>query len=326
MSATNSSNLIIPEILRTEVNVEFAKLFDFMFGGMAQRDPNVGPGEFVNVRGFNELSGDDEVMVDSGTYSTNNLTTYKDIAPILHRIKKFGAEDLGNIVSGQDATGAIKRMISRYFAGQVSARFINVLTGLFATSGPLNLTNLKSVYVDTATAGDRVKLTPAVAAVAAGLLGDNMMDLGVWMMHSATYATLLAAGYLETNNNLSAFGIENGKMMTFVGKPIVVADTIPGVAGSNDATAANKKYRTYYAAQGALYLGIQKDLNPEQSRDSNKIDIISTDLHFCAHVRGCKWAVTTANPTNAQLETATNWALAYPSAKQVRVVAIDHNI
>lgn len=321
MSATNSSNLIIPEILRTEVNVDFAKLFDFMFGGMAERDPNVGPGEFVNVRGFNELSGDDEVMVDGGTYSTNNLTTYKDIAPILHRIRKFGAEDLGNIVSGQDATGAIKRMISRYFAGRVSTCFISVLTGLFASSGPLNATNLHSVYVDTATAGDRVKLTPAVAAVAAGLLGDNMLDLGVWMMHSATYATLLAAGYLETNNNLSAFNIENGKIMTFVGKPIVVADTVAPATGSNC-----NRYRTYYAAKGALYLGIQKDLDPEQSRDSNKIDIISTDLHFCAHVRGCKWSVATVNPTNAALATATNWALAYPSAKQVRVVAIDHNI
>jgi hypothetical protein len=320
MSATNTTNLIVPRITRTDLNVDFAKNFGMTFGGMADMGP-VAAGHFVPVRGFNELSGDDERMTDGGTYSTNNLTTYEDVGVILHRLKKFGAEDLGAIISGMEPTAAINRMISKYFVGQTAAKFISVLKALFATSGPLNLTNLSSVYVDSATAGDRIKLTPSVAAVAAGLLGDNMMDLGVWLMHSATYATLLAAGYLETNTNLSAYNIENGMITTFVGKPVVVADSIPGVTGTNCPS-----YRTYYAARGSLFLGVQKDLNPEQSRDSNKIDIISTDFHYCAHVRGCKWNSATTNPTNAELETATNWALAYSSAKQVRVVAIDHNI
>jgi len=306
--------------MRTEVNVDFAKIFDFTFQGMAERDNNVGAGELINVRGFNELSGDAEVMSDGGTYSTNSVSTYKDIGVILHRIKKFGAEDLGNIVSGQDATGAIRRMIARYFAKQAAARFIDVLTGVFASSGPLTTTNRSAVYVDTATPGDRIKLTPSVAANAAAKIGDNMLDMGIWLMHSATYATLLAAGYLETNTNLSAYGFEGGQVKMFMGKPILVSDTLPVTTGSNC-----DSYRTYFCAKGSLYFGIQKDINPEYSRDTNKIDIISTDMHFCPHVRGCAWA-TTANPADATLKLGTSWSLAYSAATQVRVVAIDHNI
>jgi hypothetical protein len=319
MPATNSGNLVIPELMRTEVNVDFAKIFDFLFQGMAERSP-IEAGELVNIRGFNELTGDAERMSDGGVYSTNNVTTYKDIGVILHRIKKFGAEDLGNIVSGQDATGAIRRMIARYFARQAAARFIDVLTGVFASSGPLNLTNLSSVYVDTATAGSRIKLTPAVAATGMAKIGDNMNDLGIWLMHSATYATLLAAGYLETSPNTSAYSFEGGIVRSFMGKPVLVSDELPVTDGTNCSS-----YRTYLCARGSLFLGIQKDINPEYSRDTNKIDIISTDMHYCAHVRGCKWA-STANPLDSDLKTATNWALAYSSAKQVRVVAIDHNV
>lgn len=320
MSATIITDLVTPEILRTEVNVEFSKIFDFMFQGMAERDPNVGAGETVGIRGFNELSGDAEQMTNGGTYGTNNVSTYKDIGVILHRIKKFGAEDLASIVSGQNPTGAIRNMIARYFAKQTAARFLDVLTGVFASGGPLETSNRSAVYVDTATAGDRVKLTPAVAAAAMAKVGDNMNDLGIILMHSAVYATLLAAGYLETNTNQNAYGMQGGQLQTFMGRPIMVSDSVGSTAGTNCTS-----YRTYICGRGALYLGIQKDINPEYSRDSNKIDIISTDMHFAPHVRGCKF-VASANPADATLRLGASWNLAYAEAKQVRVVAIDHNI
>ena len=319
MSATNSTNLVIPENMKTEINVEFAKIFDFLFGGMASRDPNVGPGELVNIRGFNELAGTAKRMIDGGTYAVNNIDSYKDIGVILHRIEKFGAEDLGAIISGQDPTGAIKSMISRYFARNSAARILDVLKGVFATSGPLVTANKTDVFVDDATVANQVFLTPGIAAPAAAKIGDNMFDLGVWLMHSATAAKLLASGYLETSPNGLAYEIDGMEVKRFMGKPVLVSDTIGTTAGAN-AT----KYRTYLAAKGALFLGTQKEINPEYSRDSNKIDIISTDYHFCPHVRGCKWIGTT-NPEDSSLILGTNWALAYSDTKQVRVIAIDHN-
>jgi hypothetical protein len=40
-----------------------------------------------------------------------------------------------------------------------------------------------------------------------------------------------------------------------------------------------------------------------------KSDAMAVDLHYTYHPVGTKWAVTTTNPTRAQLETVANWSL-----------------
>lgn len=319
MAYTSWDEMIIPSELRDRTQIDMAKLLDFMFRGAAVRE-NVGPGEFVNVRGFNELTGSDVVMSKGGVYDVESINQFEDISPVCRRIKVYGAEDLAKIASGADPMGAIARQISNYFSNVMGAALLNSLVGIFATGGPLNLTNLHDKYNNTTP----VYLTPAVGAVAMAKIGDNMDSLGVIFMHSGTYATLLAAGYLETNQNLSAYGITNdGSIKTFMGKPVLVSDKCPLTVGTG--TYPNE-YISYFCALGSLGFGIQKDVNPETGRDAkNKLDYISTDVHFAPHVNGIKWNVTTTNPTNAQLATATNWALTYSDAKFVKVVAIRHN-
>jgi hypothetical protein len=43
------------------------------------------------------------------------------------------------------------------------------------------------------------------------------------------------------------------------------------------------------------------------------------DLHYVYHPVGAKWAVTTTNPTRAQLETITNWTKVYET-KNIGIV------
>ena len=38
---------------------------------------------------------------------------------------------------------------------------------------------------------------------------------------------------------------------------------------------------------------------------------MAVDLHYTYHPVGTKWAVTTTNPTRAQLETVGNWSKVY---------------
>lgn len=319
MAYTSWDEMIIPSELRDRAQIDLVKLLDFMFRGAAVRE-SVGPGEFVNVRGFNELTGDDVVMTKGGTYTVESISQFEDISPVCRRIKVYGSEDLAKIASGADPMGAISRQIANYFSNVMGKALLNVLVGIFASGGPLNTSNLHDVYNNTTP----VYLTPAVGAVGMGHIGDGMDDLGVIFMHSGTYAVLLAAGYLETNQNLSAYGIQNdGSIKTFMGKPVFVSDKCSLAIGTG--TYPNE-YISYFVSLGALGFGIQRDVNPETGRDKkNKLDYISTDVHFAPHVNGIKWNVTTTNPTNAQLATATNWALTYSSAKFVKIVAIRHN-
>jgi len=322
MAATIITDLIVPEMLRTEANVEFATLFDFTFAGAAQRIP-VDAGEFVKIRGFNDLTGDADRMVNNGSYDTNKIDAYADIGVVLHKIKKFGAEDLAEIVTGMDASAQIRSLIARFFLREVTNRFINVLTANFATGGPLHSTNLHDIYVDTATESDRKKLDPDAAAVGLALVDPSTFNGGgVWFMHKAVKAYLAGQKHIVGTVNQSAFGGPAGQVDTYLGSPIMVAAHADMVTAGTNCS----KYRTYYLAPGSLALGVQKDINPEISRTSDKIEIVSTDMHFAAHLRGCKWNVVTTNPTNAVLATAASWALAYADAAYVRAVAFDTNI
>lgn len=319
MAATTLTDVVIPSILNTETMVDFSKKFDFAMMGAAERLP-VSAGATVSIRKWNELSGDDHVMTGGGSYPVDNASQSEDIAVILRRFKKYGSEDIAKVASGQDITSGISGMISDYWVGKTQQKLLIVLESLFnRTGGLLATTNKNDVYVDTATVGNQKFFTPANAAVGCAKIGDNMNDISMWIMHSTTYASLLAAGYLETNTNTSAYGIMNGAVSMFMGKPVLVSDNCTTFTGTS-ATG----YRTYGLGRGAMALGVQQDIKTEILRSENALDLVNSQFHFAPHVRGCKWGGAT-NPTDAALAVVGSWTLAYSAAKQVRVIAVDHN-
>jgi len=75
---------------------------------------------------------------------------------------------------------------------------------------------------------------------------------------------------------------------------------------------ASTEYGTYFFTQGAVASGEQAGTEIETDRDIlAKSDAMAVDLHYCYHPVGAKWAVTTVNPTRAQLETVGNWSKVY---------------
>jgi hypothetical protein len=143
-------------------------------------------------------------------------------------------------------------------------------------------------------------------------------------MHSKVVADLAAQGFIMPATNTPPVGFDgSGIVQTFLGKPIIMADTVTTVSGTS-----SDLYRTFGITSGALALGIQQDLNPEQDRDPlKKLNYVSTDIHFCAHVRGTAWAGSAGSgkPTATVLETGATWTLAAESHKFVGIVAIDTN-
>jgi len=326
MAETLMSDLstIIPSILQPMAQTKMAEYIDFMMHGVMDR-VTLPAGDYVNFPAFKELAGTADRMVDSGSYDINKIDVIKDVAAVCHRIKVFGANDLSAIVSGTDPMGAISSQIARYFAKVVQLSALSVLKGQIITSGALNSTNLYDVFVDDATEGNQKPLTSSIAAKGLGKLGDELNSVSAWVMHGKVLADLLSAGYVSTYTQRNqAIEIGNmGEVMSFMGRPIIVADSCTAVAGS-----AATKYYTYGLKKGALAYGVQKDLNPEVGRDSkDKVSYLSTDLHYATHLRGCAYQSGTggSNPTDTTLATATSWALVAESAKFVGMVAIATN-
>ena len=320
MGATAYTDLIIPNILDTDTNVDFVKKFDFALMGAAERIP-AGPGHFVNVRKWNELSGTAKRMTAGGSYPISNASQNEDIAVILHMIDKFGMEDLAKKISGMEGTDAISAMLSQYWVANARDKFLIVLGSLFnRTGGLLATTNKNDVFVDANTG--QVYLTPANAIDGLVKIGANMDDIDVWAMNSLTRSKLDKAGYLETNVNTSAYGIVGASVKTFLGKPVMIDDSNTSFVG---VTCTLGGFRTYGLGYGSMAMAVQSPISTEQLRSENAADLLVSQFHAAFHVRGAKWNSATVNPTDADLATVGNWALTYASAKQVRVIAIDHN-
>lgn len=316
---------LIPTIYRPLAQTKLAEFIDFMMFGLVDRF-SIGAGDTVPIPSFGELSGTIDIIGDNYDPTVNKITALKDIGVVRHLGKAFGADDLVRIVSGLDPNAEIARQIANYFSRYgVQDSFLSILKGLFASGGILNTTNLYSVYADVAaTAATYAVMTPTVASLGLQKLGDQMNNVRAWVMHSKVVADLAANNYILPATNAAPLGLDSmGAVQTFLGKPILMADTVTTVAGTT-----STKYRTFGIAAGALALGIQQDLNPEQDRNTlKKLNYVSTDFHFCAHVRGTAYAGTTGSghPTATDLETAASWTLAAASEKFVGVVAIDTN-
>ena len=314
-----------PEIYTPLAQTKLKMFIDFMLHGMADR-VSIGAGETMPIPGFKRLAGTPDIIGDNYDPQVNKIDPLKDIGVVRHMGKAFGADDLVQIVTGQNPNDEIARQLANYFAEYcIQNSFLSVLKGVFSAAGPLYTSNRYSVYADVADGQPTyATMTPSVASKGLAKLGDNMAKIRAWVMHSKVVGDLNAAGYISTATLAAPYGFDgNGIVSMFLGKPIIMSDTTTVIAGNT-----SDLYRSYAVVPGAMALGIQKDLNPEQDRDKlKKLNFVSTDIHFAAHIRGCKYvgAIGDKHPTDAELEAGASWSLSAELAKDVGVIAIDTN-
>lgn len=325
MPTTRIADLIIPEVVSEVAAAVIVEKTALVKSGVATGDyENVNikeGGEFIKVPRWAELSGDDEVISDAETWSLtpDKITQYEDIGVICHRGRAWSSADLAAIVSGTDPTKAIGEQIGKYWAKRYDAALISVLKGALPSD-----THVNDISQQT-DGGEPVKASTEALIDTMGLLGDNADEFTTIIMHSKVYNDFLKEGLITFGQtNMSNVILENGKIPTLLGRRIIVSDNVP-VETYTVGTSTYRKYTTYIAQNGAMYLGFQKELMTEADRDILGFrDYLSTQVHFCPHLRGVKWATTTTNPDNATLATSSNWQKVYPD-KAIRVVALKSN-
>jgi len=135
-------------------------------------------------------------------------------------------------------------------------------------------------------------------------------------MHSATVAVLVKQGLIEFRNDADG----NPTLPFYMGKRIIQTDSMPVSSGV---------YTSYLFGQGALgYADADAPVPTETDRDSLAgEDILINRRHYVLHPRGVKWQGTPSgvSPTNAELETGTNWVRVF-DIKNIRIVQVKHRI
>jgi hypothetical protein len=324
--ATLRSDVIIPEVFTPYVIEQTTVRNQFLQSGvvqpMAELNATEG-GDFVKVPFWKaNLSGDAEVLTDSTSLSPGKITADTQVGVILHRGRAWESRDLAALAAGSDPMAAIGAKVGEYIANQQQKDLYKCLEGVFGSLTGSDSPAFDALRFDTS---GMTALGPKQVAQARAKLGDQGDKLAAVAMHSACYYDLVerkAIDYVASTDARGTSTTQSGGSLvsayggdytvpTYMGLRVIVSDDITNSGGN---------YACYFFTNGAIASGEQQALRTETDRDIlAKSDAMAVDWHNVFHPVGAKWAVTTTNPTQAQLATVGNWSKVYET-KNIGIV------
>lgn len=326
MAIARLGDVIQPTVFTAYVQQKTLEKSALVQSGIVENNPEFdalasGPNTLVNMPFWNDLTGESEVMKDTGALTPAGITSNKDVARKHGRAKSWGANGLSALLSGDDPMGAIGERVSDFWVRDDQRVLLSTLKGVFGSASMAS-----NVHDISAVTADGALLTGGTFVDATQKLGDNKDILTGVMMHSVVEAYLVKRQlieYVTTVNELN----QPIKIPYFMGKRVIVDDAMPFTPG--DLTA-----EMYLFGAGAIAKGngshpsiIGTELDRDSLASSGEDFLINRRL-FMLHPRGIKWtetAVADVYPTNAELATATNWTAVY-DPKGIRIVKFKFKI
>jgi hypothetical protein len=333
MAVTQISDVIVPEVFNPYMMQRTSEMARFFLGGIATQDSRfdalaTSGGRLLNMPFWNDLTGDDEVLSDSGSLTPDKINAGQDIAALYMRGKAWQVNDLAKALSGSDPMAAIAELVAEYWARKYESVLIASLDGVIAD----NVANDSGDMVADVSGATNADVTSAtkfsgdVFVDGQATFGDSTGDLAGIAFHPTVYHAL------KKIDNISFLKESMGELEieTYRGLRVIVDRKLPFTAaagtGSGDAAA---KYTSYLFGAGAFALGQGNAPIPtETDRDSLAGNsVLITRQHFLMHPRGVKFTDTTvagSSPTNAETALAVNFDRVY-ERENVRIAAIVTN-
>jgi len=331
--AVKIADVIVPDVFNPYVVERSVELTNFYLGGIVSNDASLNAlansgGDIVNMPFWSDLTGDDEVLSDSGALTPGKINAKQDKAALLMRGRAWGVNDLAKALSGDDPLMRIGDMVAEYWARRKQQIALSELTGVMADNSA-NFNKDMQVQAAGATNADvsaATKFNADIFIDAQATFGDASQGLAGIAMHSIVYHNLKKLD--STSFEKQSMG--DLEIETYRGLSLIVNDSLPYTpAVGTAATDAAPQFTTYLFGQGALGYGQGNAPVPtETDRDSLAgEDYLITRDHFILHPRGVRFNgvnVAGASPTNAELADAANWTRVY-DRKHVRIAAVTTN-
>ncbi len=335
MAKTAVADIIIPTEFEKYAIERTAELSAFGQCGIVEHAPEfdglaAAGGREVKMPFWKDLTATRQLLSDAASLTVNKITSDQDIARIHNDAQVWSVNHLAKVISGDDPMQAIVDLVGGYWARTDEGLVVSCLKGMFAAASMSG--NLLAIHSESiAGQSSATRLNGSTFVDACAKLGDRADLLTAVGMHSATEAALRKLDLIDFIPD------SEGKAMlrTFQGRRVVVDDNLPTRAGTTDGTV----YTTYLFGQGAFAKGSAKlDSEPLQGGFGTEgVELARVPLdsdtvlinrrRYVLHPRGVKFtsaSVAGDSPTNAELETSTNWTRVYEN-KNVRIVAVTHN-
>ncbi len=335
MAKTAVADIIIPTEFEKYAIERTAELAEFGQCGIIEMAPEFDliaseGGREVKMPFWKDLTATRQILSDSASLSVNKIGSDQDVARIHNDAQVWSVNHLAKVISGDDPMQAIVDLVAEYWARTDEGLVVSCLKGMFAAGSMAG--NLLAIHSESvAGQSGATKLTGSTFVDACVKLGDRADRLTAVAMHSATEAALRKQDLIDFIPD------SEGKAMlrTFQGRRVVVDDNVPTRAGTTDGVV----YTTYLFGKGAFAKGTSiLDSAPLQGGIGTEgVELARVPLdsdtvlinrrRYVLHPRGVKFtsaSVAGDSPTNAELETGSNWTRVWEN-KNVRIVAVTHN-
>jgi Major capsid protein 13-like len=278
-----------------------------MVDDMASVGGQIGEMPFFGPLGTEEPEYVDDDPAHLGTPA--KIASKKMIYRLAKMHKAWSTMDVARELALRDPLAAITSKIGGYWATQMQKRVVQSAMGVLAD----NVANdagdmIKDIATDDAGAvTDAERISAEAVLDAAQTMGDAKEKLAAIAMHSVCYTKL------QKQNLIDYVPTSDSKVNIpyYLGKLVIVDDSLPAVAGVNRVT-----YTTILYAQGAFEMGNGRVLKPsEPERLPNAgygggQDIIHTRKSVIIHPVGTAFLsanVAGVSATLAELALAANW-------------------
>ena len=294
----------------------------------------------VRVPFFQPINPTEEIIESNATWGTSGagyltpqkITADEQIMTILHRGFAYAVDDLSQLGSGADPMAAIRSYLAKAILKLRTSTLIAQVNGLFDTALADNVID-KCAGALTPDAANY--LSAATMAEARAVLGERGEDITAIAMHSSVYYYLVQVGALTFSSSSLVDGgqiqwgggginLRSEDVAYFLGARVIVDDMLTPL--NEGTTGEYPCFPVYCFGGGVVNEGVQQELRTEVDRNIlSKQDVMSLDYHYGCHIMGTTWAGAGDNPTNADLETGTNWDLVYQTNKLVPIVQLKVN-
>lgn len=262
-------------------------------------------------------SGDDWGVSGEGHFTFQKITASTQYASITHRGFAYAGDKLSRLAIGEDPMAALAGQLAPAMDKLRVRKFVAQLEGLLGTGGVLNATNSVNKSVTTG-ATEANYLTAQNVVEARYKLGERQEDITTIVMHSLVAAYLEQVGFLAYNGDRA--GVNRRQSIGIFGNLNVIVDDQCPIIGTSG---QQRQFVCYLAGPGVMVEGDQIPMEIEPDRNAlSKQDGIVIDYHHVQHVVGTSWNANFDNPTNAQLATGANYALAYAEPRLIPAVRL----
>jgi hypothetical protein len=289
----------------------------FLRSGVAVEDAALSA-QFSQGGNIGDLSNFGALATGEPNYSTDNpatLATPANIsaelckARLAPRNKSWSTMDLARELALQDPVAAITGRIGAYWATDDEQRLIASLLGILADnvandSGDM-VYDIATDSADAVADAERISGTAVINALQT--LGDHKQNITTLAIHSAIHARLQKQNLIVYERTANA----DVMFETYLGKRLIVDDSLPAVAGTNRIT-----YTSILFGAGAVAMGNGRVLVPSEMErvqaagNGSGQDIIYSRISNTFQPYGFSFisgSVAGQSATYAELKLAANW-------------------